>query len=141
VRSRVCAVPLAQVVETMRPLPVEPITGVPPFVRGLSIIRGSPVPVVDLGSLLADSAGEASTRFVTLRVGDRRVALAVEAVLGVRELDVSMVRELPPLLRDARAHAIQAIGSLDAELLVVLSASHVLPADVWQGLAAGGLAA
>jgi purine-binding chemotaxis protein CheW len=125
----------------MRPLRVEPITGVPPFVRGLSIIRGSPVPVVDLGSLLAGHPGDTSTRFVTLRVGDRRVALAVDAVLGVCDLDASLVRELPPLLRDAGTDAIGAIGSLDAELLVVLRAAHVLPADVWQRLRTRGLAA
>ena len=34
-----CAVPLALVGETMRPLPVEPLAGVPSYVRGVAIIR------------------------------------------------------------------------------------------------------
>jgi purine-binding chemotaxis protein CheW len=36
--ARLCVVPLAHVVETMRPLPVERIAGTPSFVRGVSII-------------------------------------------------------------------------------------------------------
>ena len=66
--TRLCAVPLAHVVETMRPLPVERIAGMPSFVRGVSIIRGVPTPVVDLGVVLG-TPGEAAERFVTLRLG------------------------------------------------------------------------
>ena len=49
--GRLCAVPIAHVVEVMRALPVEPIPGAPSFVPGLAIIRGAPMPVVDLGLL------------------------------------------------------------------------------------------
>jgi len=79
-----CAVPITHVIETMRPLPVEPISGVPSFVQGISIIRGIPTPVVDLGAILG-TPGERPERFVTLRVGDRQVALSVNAVVGVRD--------------------------------------------------------
>jgi chemotaxis signal transduction protein len=48
VKGRLCAVPLSHVIEIMRPLPVEPISSVPSFVQGISIIRGIPTPVVDL---------------------------------------------------------------------------------------------
>jgi purine-binding chemotaxis protein CheW len=58
VRERLCALPLAHVVETMRPLPIEPLGGMPGFVQGIAIIRGAPVPVVDAGALLG-SAGAA----------------------------------------------------------------------------------
>ena len=43
-----CALPLEHVSETMRPLPVEPIAGVISPVAGVAIIRGGPVPVVDV---------------------------------------------------------------------------------------------
>jgi chemotaxis signal transduction protein len=46
------AIPIEQVIEVMRPLPVETISGIPSFVSGLSVIRGSPVPVIDTGLLL-----------------------------------------------------------------------------------------
>jgi purine-binding chemotaxis protein CheW len=71
VGGRLCAVPLAHTVETMRLLPVSPLGDAPPFVRGLAIIRGAAVPVVDLGALLGEPAG-AVTRLVLVRVDESR---------------------------------------------------------------------
>jgi purine-binding chemotaxis protein CheW len=119
----------------MRPVPVEPIADVPSFVRGVSIIRGVLTPVVDLGAILGMPGGSAE-RFVTLRLGDRQVALAVGAVLGVRELAVSETQELPPLLRGASQEFVETLGTLDEEVLTVLRAGWELPEEVWQALAA-----
>jgi len=131
-----CAVPITHVIETMRPLPVEPISGVPSFVQGISIIRGKPPPVVDLGAILG-VPGEQAERFVTLRVGDRQVALSVNAVLGVRDLDTIMtIGELPPLLRRASKDVVEAIGTLDEQVLMVLRAGWELPEEVWRALTA-----
>jgi purine-binding chemotaxis protein CheW len=134
-KGRLCAVPLTHVTEIMRPLSVEPISDVPSFVKGISIIRGIPTPVVDLGALLGMPNGVAG-RFVTLRVGERQVALSVDSVLGVRELDVSKIGELPPLLQGASKDAIEAMGTLDKQLLLVLCAGWELPDQVWQTLTA-----
>jgi purine-binding chemotaxis protein CheW len=133
VRNRACAVPLAHVIETMRPLPIEAIAGMPPFVLGVSIIRGAPTPVVDLGTILG-TPGNLAERFVTLRLGERQVALSVSAVLGVWELDASKIHELPPLLQGASREAIEAIGTLDEEMLMVLREGWELPDEVWQAL-------
>jgi purine-binding chemotaxis protein CheW len=127
--------PLRDVVETMRPLPVAPLAGAAPFVRGLSLIRGTPVPVLDLGAMLFGSEPPSPTRFVTLRLEARRVALALEAVLGVRAFPGTLA-SLPPLLVDASSEAVSAIGSLDAELLLVLEATRLVPDSLWRGLAA-----
>jgi purine-binding chemotaxis protein CheW len=123
------------VVETMRPLPLEPIAGMPSFVRGVSIIRGLPTPVIDLGVVLGALGGVAE-RLVTLRLGPRQVALSVDAVLGVRDLDLSTIQELPPLLRGAPQDILEAIGALDDEILMVLRTGWELPNEVWQALAA-----
>src|SRR5512140_1874586 len=80
-----CALPLPHVAETMRPLPLQSFADMPPFVRGASIIRGEPVPVVDLAGLFG-AADSAIGRFVVVRVEQRRVALGVEAVVGGEDL-------------------------------------------------------
>jgi purine-binding chemotaxis protein CheW len=128
--SLICAIPLAHVAETMRPLPMEPAAGAPPFVLGLSVIRGQPVPVVDLGSLLGDHAARPA-RWVTLRVGARRVALAVDAVVGAHHLGSATLEELPPLLRDAHSGRVESLGALDSQLLLVLRTTRLLPEDLW----------
>lgn len=130
VATRLCGLPLESVVETMRPLPAEPLVGAPDFVRGVSIIRGDAVPVVDAASLLG---GEVAypTRFVTVRVDGRQAALAVDEVLGVRTIADDALDDLPPLLDGARDEVISAIGALDAELLFVLRSARLVPASVW----------
>ena len=130
-RDRLCALPLEHLVETMRPLPVTPLPGAPSFVRGLSLIRGAPVPVVDLGALLGAREPSESTRFVTVRVGGRRVALAVERVVGIQRLP-AVLTALPPLLAEAAAESVSAIGAADGELLLLLQALRLVPDSVWR---------
>ena len=131
--DRCCALDLLHVVEIMRPLPVDAVAHMPAFVRGLSIIRGAPTPVVSLAALLADSGGP-PTRFVVVRAGERQVALAVDAVLGVFELDPATLRALPPLLRRADSDALQAVAALDGQLLLLLNSGNIVPDEVWQKL-------
>jgi purine-binding chemotaxis protein CheW len=138
VRRAFAALALEHVVETMRPLPVEPLADAPSFVSGLSIIRGAPTPVVDTGALLGFADDAVPTRFVTVKTGDRIVALAVEGVIDVRELSSESLDALPPLLADAASDVVSAVGTLDAELLVVLRAARAVPDSVWQVLDVGG---
>lgn len=135
VGSRLCALPLAEVAETMRPMPVAPLAGAPGFVLGVAIIRGAAVPVVDTAALLGDGDAQA-TRLVTLRVDGRQVALMVDEVLGVRAMAHESLRDLPPLLRGAPVEAVSAIGALDSELLLVLESARMVPEDVWSALEA-----
>ena len=65
----------------------------------------------------------------------RRVALTVDAVVGVRTIPAGSVKDLPPLVRDANIEAIAAIGTLDAELLVVLGDGRLLPESLWDAIA------
>ena len=125
------ALPLAHVVEALRPLPVEPLASAPAFVRGVSVIRDEAVPVVDSAALLGARHDAAPRRIVVLRAGLRRVALTMDEVLGVHSFDASLRNELPALLRDAVGEVVSAIGTLDGDLLLALQASLRLPDEVW----------
>lgn len=138
VTSGVCALPLAEVIETMRPLPVSQLSGVSDFVCGVALIRGTPTPVVDLGSIFDADGKMPSGRFVTLRNGGRTVALSVQSVIGVAEMDGNLA-VMPSLLKSARTDVIEAIGRVDTELLVTLDASKLVPESVWEKM--GGVEA
>jgi purine-binding chemotaxis protein CheW len=128
-----CALPLDHVVETLRPLPIEMLAGAPPFVLGVSVVRGEPLPVVDLAQLL-DGVAAPIARLVTLATGRGRVALAVGDVLGLRTLGAEQRRELPDLLREGCA-GVAALGALDSELLLVLRGARLVPDSVWSAVA------
>lgn len=133
VDTHLCALPLANVVETMRPLPVETVTPAPAYVAGISVIRGEPVPVIDVAALLGSNQAR-PTRLVTLRVGDRTVALAVDTVVSVRRIPGDALHALPPLLDATAGEAISAIGVVDAELLMVMRSARLVPEETWMVL-------
>jgi len=122
-----CALPLESVIETLRSPPITAIAGAPGWVQGVAVIRGATVVVVDLGIMLGVSSAEVKhARVVTLRVGTRVIALAVESITGVREFDRAMLSEVPPLLLQALPEVLTAIGLLDGELMLVLDGSRVI---------------
>ena len=134
--ARACALPLHHVAETMRPLPIKPVAGTPSFICGVSIIRGTPTPVVDLKALLENSENSPSYgRFVTLKLENRRVVVGVDSVVGLITLDSAQLGDLPPLLRDVNADLVESFGSRDAELLLVLRAARIVSDEVWSTLA------
>jgi purine-binding chemotaxis protein CheW len=133
-----CALPLDHVSEIMRAQPIEAVVGAPRYLRGLSVIRGAPAPIVDAGLLLGERPSRAE-RLVAIKVAGRVVALAVDAVLGVRAIAAETCCELPPLLRDT-SEAIAAIGTLDSAFLFVLRMARIVPEDVLIHLRADGAA-
>jgi purine-binding chemotaxis protein CheW len=120
--ARRCAIPLEHVIETMRPLPVEPIRSESRFVRGAACIRGDVVPVVDVGALAFGAELGDGGRFVTIRAGAGVVALAVDAIEGVTSLAKSELADMPPLLG---ADLIERIVRVDEGLVMVLRAARL----------------
>lgn len=109
----------------------------PSFVRGIATIRGSPVPVVDLGVLFDDASDAPNARFVLLQLGERRLAVCVNKVLGIRQLDDTAMQGLPPLLHDAYGDVVAAIEVRDNELLFFLRSTNIIPEEVWERLESG----
>lgn len=134
--ARICALPVESVVETMRPLPVAEVAGAPAWVLGVAMIRGAPLPVVDLDAMLGGRRATDVSRFVTVRVAERQVALAVAAVLGVRAIAPATLGAMPPLLSDAGAAIVEALGVLDRELCLVVRAGRLMPEALWTSLTA-----
>lgn len=118
--------PVRYVGETFRPLPVARIAAAPASVVGACIVRGRPMPVVDGRMLLGMTAVEPPARFVSLRLGTRWAVLSVDGVVGVRRLDASAHDSVAPLLGRAAAEVVEALGTLDDRLLVVMRQAHIV---------------
>lgn len=139
VRSRLCGLPLDAVEETLRPQPLRPLKSPAVHVQGLARIRGDWLPVVDLAGLLgltesgvvpAPADAAAVRRYVVVRAGERRVALAVAEVLGLQTFAAEQLRALPPLLRDRDHGAVSALAERDDELIAVLDQARLFPDDL-----------
>jgi purine-binding chemotaxis protein CheW len=128
-----CALPIVHVVETMRPLAVDGLPGMPSYVAGVTIVRGGPVPVVVAGRLFG-AEESAPERLVVMRAGPRKIGLAVDDVLGVRSFAGDLLQRLPPLFGAEAGEAVSGIGTLDGDLMVVLQAARMVPDEVFAAL-------
>jgi purine-binding chemotaxis protein CheW len=158
--GHLCAVGLTDIAEIMRPLPVTPLTGAPPFVSGVSIIRATPAPVVSVAALLDgddgaderrgddETGGEGgergqggesrSGRFVTVWESGRLVAYAVDEVLGVLRLPPGSLDRTSPLLGALSRDVIPLMAALDAEPLCMLGHVRLVPDSVWAAVDRAG---
>jgi len=124
-----CAFPVETVSEITRVLPLRALAGGPAYLRGASLIRGRPTPIIDLALLLGGDALSRPTRYVVLR-GSSPVALAVDAVTGVRVEPRAALGALPRLLTFAGGEHVRSLLSLDGDLVPVIASAFVLPSEV-----------
>jgi purine-binding chemotaxis protein CheW len=130
-----CALPLGEVIETMRPLATRPLAGTPPYVLGLTILRGAPAPVIDMTRLLT-GAETTVDRYVAVRAGRGPIVCATGPVLGVRDVHVEPPEGPAALLAGVSRALIAAVGTVGTEPLLLLHSIAAVPDEVWE--AAGG---
>lgn len=101
------ALPVAHVVETMRP---QPIAGEGAgIVLGTARIRGERCAVIDAARLLDVPSDGAAARFLVVRAAGVRVALRVDDVLTVRWADGDRVGALAATARDPAIDAVREV--------------------------------
>ena len=132
--SLLCALHLNEVVETMRPLAVQPLAGTPPYVRGVTIMRGVATPVIDVPRLLAGEQIEPE-RFLAVRTEHGPVAFATGPVVGIRAAVPDGTARHPALLRGTASRLVAGVGLIDAEPLLLLRSMRVVPDEVWAAAA------
>ena len=130
-----CALRIDEVVETMRPLDTQPLAGTPPFVRGISVLRGVPTPVIDVARLLRGDQLPAE-RYVTVRTERGAVALATGEIIGIRNVDATATGGHPALLGGRSGRLVAGVGTIGAEPLLLLQSMRAVPDEVWEAAAA-----
>jgi len=126
----VCAMPISHVSEILRPLPYETFKDLPPFISGVSVIRGTPLPVLNLNYLLGhEEKNSHMQRFIIIRNEDTHLACLVDEVIGIENIEAKTITEAPPLLRNTHADLISAMGVLDQKFLLVLQTLIDLPQE------------
>ena len=133
--SLLCALQLDDVIETMRPLAVRPLAGTPAYVRGVTIMRGVPTPVIDVARLVGGESADFA-RFLAVRTERGPVAFATGPVLGIRNAFADGPAQHPSLLTGASSRLVAGVAMIDTEPLLLLQSMRVLPEDVW-AVAAG----
>ena len=87
VGDKTIAIPAASAREVLPRTTAIRLPAAPEFVCGVVNVRGTLVPLVDLGRLLSSAPANPSGWVVTLELGGRRCALAVDSLPVLRAAD------------------------------------------------------
>lgn len=118
------AIPIAHVVETLRPLAFGPADH--EIFVGNSVIRGIATPVLDGGTLLG--ASSVPTRCVVLRFGEERRGVLVDEVVGVRTIAAAALGGYPGLPQTAAGERVRTVDPAFARVLATARLLPELPA-------------
>lgn len=115
-----CALRLEKVDEVTPPLAVQKISGAPDYALGMAMLRGTACPVLDLSHILSGRNSPSVRYFVGLKTSPRPVILAVDEVLGLRNIDMSSLEALPDFLQSIGSRMVVGVTSVDGKMVAVL---------------------
>jgi purine-binding chemotaxis protein CheW len=107
-----------------------PLPQAPPYVRGVINLRGSVLPVIDMGVRIGLAPCEASARHVVIVVciGDQLVGLLVDSVCDILNVNEDGLQPTPEVACDALQSFVSALINVDERLVGLLALDHLLPA-------------
>ncbi len=104
------------------------VPGAPPALPGIISQRGFVMPVVNVHPLLGlpDGAPDRATRYVILQHEDVDIALIVDAVLDLLELQPATFQPLPAALDPQRARLLHALVRLDDQPVALIDLAALI---------------
>jgi twitching motility protein PilI len=118
------AVELAHVSQVFPRTQITPIPGADGLLLGVANLNGSLASVIDLGELLNVATTETSAGYIVLlEVGPKRLSFWVEAMDGVRAIDLASLTDVDEATAEKRNGLVR--GATEDHLLVLDAASMI----------------
>ncbi len=129
VHGIVYAIDVSHIREIVRWQELTPLPKAPTLIEGVVDLRGSVIPVVDLGRALGGDPVEniPGARIVILEADDLLFGLRVHAAIEVLSAEIASLDSPPALVTQAGYDAVRAVVRRpDAQPVLVLSIEHLL---------------
>ena len=113
------------------------ISGAPPFIKGVTNLRGTIVPIVDMRLRLGceQAQYDSFTVVIVLNLRERVVGIVVDSVSDVLELAPAQMRPAPDVDSSIDAQCIRGLGAVGERMLILLDIERLM-AGSDMGLAA-----
>ncbi len=110
----------------------------PNYVLGVTNLRGSVLPVIDLRTRFALELKEDTrqTRIIIVTMGNIKVGVVVDGVSEVLRVSDETIEPLPPMINSVDAAFLKGIVRLENRLIILLELSRVLNLDEQRSLEA-----
>ena len=122
------ALPVSHVQEILRAVTITRVPDAPHPVRGITNMRGSVLPVVDLRIRLGLKKGqiESSYRILVVESRKRLIGLLVDAVHEVKRISINKVQLPPEDIMTKKSDYILGVYQLEENLIILLDVDRVL---------------
>lgn len=122
-------IPILKVREIITTPSVTALPQLPPYIKGVTNLRGSVIPIVNLKNLLNANHGEdTGSTVIVLASGRVTYGVIVDGITGVIKVDESEI-EPPERFINGSAEHIEGVAKLDKRLIVLLNIKKLLPLD------------
>lgn len=123
------AIPIAAVEEVLPALPVEPISQLPAFIRGVVFVRGHLIPVLSGAERLGVEARSSwdESQLICLRLHDRLIGLEVDEAVDL--VSLSQYERLPIAQFGVRQQCLAAVVDFQGTVLRILNPEQLLLRD------------
>jgi len=103
----------------------------PEYVKGVTNLRGSVLPVIDLRTRFAleEKEDTRQTRIMIVTLGKVKAGIVVDAVSEVLRISEETIEPLPPMVNSVDAAFLKGIVRMENRLIILLELSRVLNLD------------
>jgi purine-binding chemotaxis protein CheW len=100
----------------------------PAFLEGITNLRGTVVPVIDLRRRFGLEQREETneTRIIVAMLGEQKVGMVVDAVSQVQHVSDESIEPPPPMSTTSDSAFIKGIAKIDGQLIILLDLDRVL---------------
>lgn len=119
---------IEQIQEIVIPDRVTRMPQVPDYVEGVSNLRGTIIPIINLRRLFGMEGKERDdeTRTIVANVGPRTIGCTVDAVSQVMRISPEQIQSAPELVRSEGTAYIAGFAKVDACLVILLEIEELL---------------
>jgi purine-binding chemotaxis protein CheW len=121
-------VDINQVVEIIRLQTIIKVPDAPSFVEGITNLRGTVIPIIDLKKRfnLPLSEKNENNRIIVVNVTERSVGFIVDSVTEVLRVEDSTIQEAPDIIKGIGREYITSIINLNGRLIINLDLHKIL---------------
>lgn len=109
--------------------PATPLPRSPGYMKGVINLRGTVLPIVDLGARFGLKTSEPTARHVIMvaNIGGRTVGLLVEGVSDILQLTDGAIQATPDVASDDVKTFVKGIFSVDGRMISLIELDMILP--------------
>ena len=119
-----------------RQVDVVPVPNSMKYISGIVNLRGEVIPVMSLKKKFSmdDSADTKGNNTVIVNLPDMKIALEVDEVLEIGELNAEKIVDMPRLAKNEETEYLDRVASVDGNLVILLDINKILSEDEAKGV-------